>query len=108
MNSRRTRTIAVFGLLFAAAGAVVGFLAFMSGIGDTGYPAPSLRTVILGTLALWPEYLCGRASLIGNLELCNRLRALGDRAPLLYLFGIPIAGWGSIGTLIGYWRARHL
>ncbi len=68
---------------------------------------PSLRTVILATLALWPEYLCGRASLSVNLAFCNSLWFSGDSGFFINLFGFPILGWTVIGTLVGYWRANN-
>jgi hypothetical protein len=101
------RVILLWVLLFALLGAGLGFAAFMSDIADTGSAHPSLRTVILGTLALWPEYLCGRRSLFGNVGFCNSLWFSGDPGFFIDLFGFPILGWTVIGTLIGYWRAKH-
>jgi hypothetical protein len=106
MEVRDFRRIAVWGLLFAGAGAALGFAAFFSGLADSGYALPSLRTTILGSLAIWPDYVCGRESLVVNLGACNSLRSLGDKAPLPYLFGIPIVGWGLIRVFIGFMRSR--
>ena len=94
-------------LLFALVGAGLGFAAFLSSIADSGYAQASLRTVILGTLALWPEYICGRASLSANLGFCNSLWFSSKSGFFINLFGFPILGWSIVGTLIGYWRAKH-
>jgi hypothetical protein len=101
------RAILQWALSFALVGAGLGLAAFISGIRDTGYAQPSLRTVVLGTLALWPEYFCGRESLSVNLGLCNSLWFSGDAGFFISLFGFPILGWAIIGTLIGYWRAKY-
>ncbi len=93
-------------LLFAVIGAALGFSAFLSGVADSGYAVPSTRTTVLGTLALWPEFVCGRTSAIANVGLCNSLRTFGNTAPLFYLFGIPAIGWAIIGGLIGAWLDR--
>ncbi len=108
MNKRTiSRAILLKVLPFALVGAGLGFAAFMSALKDTGYAQPSLRTVILGTLALWPDYLCGRTSLSINLGFCNSLWFSGDSGFFINLFGFPILGWTVIGILIGYWRARR-
>jgi hypothetical protein len=108
MSSRTiNRLILLRALPFALVGAGLGFAGFMSALADTGYAQPSLRTVILGTLALWPDYLCGRASLSVHLGFCNSLWFSGDLGFFINLFGFPILGWGVIGALIGYWRVKH-
>jgi hypothetical protein len=103
----RYRAILVWALRFAFVGAVLGFAAFISGIRDTGYAQPSFRTVMLGTFALWPEYLCGRSSRFFNIGICNSLWFSGDAGFFINLFGFPILGWAFIGTVIGYWRAKQ-
>ena len=104
--ARKIRRIAIWALVFAGIGALLGFVAFMSGIADSGYPSPSSRTVILSSLALRPDYVCGKASPIVDLGVCDSFRSLGDKVPLLYLFGIPIVGWAIVGVFIALCKRR--
>lgn len=95
------RQVSFWVLAFAGIGMALGIGAFIVAIAFSGYNSVFGPFIFVSYLALWP-YLLLRAVVPEQL-----LRTFFARAPLLYLPGLPIFGWGLLGIPIGWWRASR-
>ena len=89
------RRITICGGIFALIGAVFAVGAFVVGIASTGLKAVPMPWAIVSYLAYWPYMI-----LLRILPESILLSFFGT-FPLLYIFGLPMLGWGLIGLGLG-------